>query len=179
MMNSCSRYCRSRETGAVLVVGLLILLVMTILGVASLQTTSLEERMAGNIRDRDLSLQAAESALRDAEAWLETIVTTGSFDGTGGLYGIDDDADDTTWGTNDSRVFPQTHTNPLEGVAAQPRYVIQYVGIIPGVKGTINIEGYRKFDPGGDVTGFEITAIGYGADVNTTTRVRTVYGRRL
>ena len=70
------------ERGAVLIVGLLLLLVMTIIGVSSMQTTLLEEKMAGNLRDQDLALQAAESALRDAEAWLETIVTIGGFDAT-------------------------------------------------------------------------------------------------
>jgi type IV pilus assembly protein PilX len=178
-MKICGHYHKQTEKGVVLIVGLLILLVMTILGVASLQTTSLEEKMAGNIRDRDLALQAAESALRDAESWLETIVTVGDFDGTGGLYGFDDNADDTTWSAGDSIAYPKTHVNTIADVAAQPRFVIQYVGVIPGAKGSKNIEGYRKFKPGGDVTGFEITALGYGASSDTTVTLRTVYGRRL
>lgn len=58
------------EAGGTLIVGLITLLVMTLVGVSSMQVTSLEEKMAGNSRDRDLAFQAAESALRAGEAWL-------------------------------------------------------------------------------------------------------------
>jgi type IV pilus assembly protein PilX len=56
----------SRQHGAVLVVALLFLMIITMLGVASLQSTSSEERMAGNSRDSNNALTAAEAALRDA-----------------------------------------------------------------------------------------------------------------
>ena len=64
-----------RQQGVVLVVSLLILLVMTVLGVAAIQSTTLQERMAGNLHDRDLAFQAAEAALRRGE-W--AIVTQSS-----------------------------------------------------------------------------------------------------
>ena len=57
---------RHRQSGAVLVVALLFLMIITMLGVTSLQSTTAEERMAGNARDQNNSLQAAEAALRDA-----------------------------------------------------------------------------------------------------------------
>ena len=56
----------ARQSGAVLVVALLFLMIITMLGVASLQSTSSEERMAGNSRDSNTALTAAEAALRDA-----------------------------------------------------------------------------------------------------------------
>ena len=56
-----------RQKGAALVVSLILLLIMTIIGVTSLRTTTLEEKMAGNMRDKSLAFQAAEAALRDAE----------------------------------------------------------------------------------------------------------------
>ena len=60
----------ARERGASLVVALIFLVIMAMLGVTLANVTTLEERMAGNTRDRDLALQAAEAALRDAEARL-------------------------------------------------------------------------------------------------------------
>lgn len=57
----------SRESGAVLVVALLMLLVMTVLGVTAMQMSRMEERMAGNSRDSNLAFQGAEAGLRDAE----------------------------------------------------------------------------------------------------------------
>ena len=56
-----------REQGASLVVALVFLVIMAMLGVTAAKMTTLQERMAGNTRNRDLALQAAEAALRDAE----------------------------------------------------------------------------------------------------------------
>lgn len=63
-----------RQQGAVLFVSLLLLLVMTLITVAAMQTTTLEESMAANLKDRNLAFQAAESALRDAEQALRADV---------------------------------------------------------------------------------------------------------
>lgn len=56
-----------RQQGATLIVGLIFLVVLTMIGVTAARMSSLEERMAGNLRDRALAMQAAELALRDAE----------------------------------------------------------------------------------------------------------------
>ncbi len=55
------------EQGSVLVIALVMLLVLTMMAVVGVQSTSIQERMAGNMRDKDISFQAAEAALRDAE----------------------------------------------------------------------------------------------------------------
>ena len=57
---------RSRQSGAVLIVSLLFLVILTILGITAMTGTTLEHRMAGNTRDYAVALQAAEAALRDA-----------------------------------------------------------------------------------------------------------------
>lgn len=49
---------------------LILLLVMTVLGLASLRSTILEERMTSNLLDRSLAFQVAEAGLREAEATL-------------------------------------------------------------------------------------------------------------
>jgi type IV pilus assembly protein PilX len=61
---------KQAQRGATLVVVLVLLLVMTLLGLASLSSTVLEERMTANLLDRSLTFQNAESALREAEARL-------------------------------------------------------------------------------------------------------------
>ena len=60
----------SRQRGVVLVTGLIFLVILTLLGVTAMQTTILEERMAGNLRDENLAFQAAEAALREGELFL-------------------------------------------------------------------------------------------------------------
>ena len=55
-----------RQGGAILIVTLLFLVILTMLGVTAMTGTTMEERMAGNTRDAQLALQAAEAAMRDA-----------------------------------------------------------------------------------------------------------------
>lgn len=55
------------QTGAALITSLLILLLLTIIGLGSMRATTLEEKMAGNNRNRELAFQAAEAALAVGE----------------------------------------------------------------------------------------------------------------
>lgn len=76
-MNSrrASRLTATRQSGAVLVISLLLLLVMTLLGLGASQSTRLQERMAGNQRDQEVALQGAEASLRAAERRLSPMVS--------------------------------------------------------------------------------------------------------
>jgi type IV pilus assembly protein PilX len=60
----------SRQRGAILFIALILLLVMTMLILASVRGTVMQERMASNLYDRSLAFQAAEAALREAERWV-------------------------------------------------------------------------------------------------------------
>lgn len=64
--------------GASLVVVLILLLVMTLLGLAVLRGTLLEERMSANLLDRSQNFQAAEAALREAEGMIAAGVVWGA-----------------------------------------------------------------------------------------------------
>lgn len=64
------------QGGAVLIIGLIILVVLTLLGVQGMRNNVAQERMASNMRERNTAFQAAEAALRVGEA-------TGPFDGAG------------------------------------------------------------------------------------------------
>ncbi|MDH4458570.1 MAG: PilX N-terminal domain-containing pilus assembly protein [Nevskia sp.] len=58
------------QRGVVLLVGLIILVVLSLLAIASIRSTTLEERMTGNSQDQQIAFQVAEAALREAEAIL-------------------------------------------------------------------------------------------------------------
>lgn len=60
-----------KQRGAVLVVALIFLVVMTMLILASIRGTVMQERMASNLYDRSLAFQAAEAALRAGEEFVE------------------------------------------------------------------------------------------------------------
>ncbi len=57
-----------KQRGATLLVALVMLIVMTLLGLASIRSTSMQEKMGANLYDRSLAFQAVESALREAES---------------------------------------------------------------------------------------------------------------
>lgn len=56
----------AHQRGAVLVMALAILLVMTLLGVTVMRTSSLEEKMAGNMQTSSRATNVAESCLENA-----------------------------------------------------------------------------------------------------------------
>ena len=56
------------QQGAVLIIALVMLLVLTLLGVSVMESSVVEQRMAGNNLDRNIAFQAAEASLRAGEA---------------------------------------------------------------------------------------------------------------
>jgi type IV pilus assembly protein PilX len=75
-----------KQKGAVLIVSMIFLVIMTLIGMAGIEVTGLEEKMAAQSRDRQMAFEAAEAALHDGEAYLESVVTMPAFDGSNGLY---------------------------------------------------------------------------------------------
>lgn len=75
-----------RQRGVALLVVLILLLVMTLLGLASLRGSLMEERMSAGLYDRSLAFQASEAALREAE----TLIAAGglAFPASGCLAGL-------------------------------------------------------------------------------------------
>jgi len=124
----------SKECGAALVTGLLILVVLTLIGMASLNMSVLDEKMAGNLKDKTLAFQAAEAALRDAEANIEGRGERPTPVGTSGsCIGACD-----VWKKNASEIANMVNANhsdwlakakpyggTINGVHAQPRYVVE------------------------------------------------------
>lgn len=64
-LRSASRNARGVATqhGMALAMSLIFLLILTLLAVVSMNTGSMQEKMAGNMRDLDIAMQSAESAM--------------------------------------------------------------------------------------------------------------------
>lgn len=71
-------HCGADQQGATLAIVLIFLVLVTLVGVTAMTTTTLEERMAGNLKDRNLAFQAAEAALRDAKLDISGSVVSGA-----------------------------------------------------------------------------------------------------
>ncbi|MCF7222348.1 pilus assembly protein [Lysobacter sp. TLK-CK17T] len=123
------------QQGAVLVVVLVLLLVMTLLGLASLRGTVMEERMTANLRDRGLGFQSAEAALREAEA---LVLANGHAGfpaiGSGGCSGALCDTPDATqperW-LNAAGGYWTNAATSVGALAIAPQYFVEYMGEAP------------------------------------------------
>lgn len=144
----------ARQRGASLVVVLILLLIMTLLGLAVLRGTLLEERMSANMYDRSLAFQQAESALREAEDQVRNAVLAngngwvigvkcGNDPSHGGATGIDDakcgamPSTTFTGGnacaagnlTGDCWFGATDQLTAANNSAGAPQYYVQYMGL--------------------------------------------------
>lgn len=116
-----------RQRGLVLVVSLVFLLVLTMIGVTAVQTTTLQDRMAANLRDTQAAFQAAEAALREAESQLGGAVLPAHAYHFEHRPGPDWTAA-ATWAADGTRVQAYAGASFTEGdqaLAANPRYFIE------------------------------------------------------
>lgn len=128
-----------RQRGVALLVVLMLLLVMTLLGLASLRGSIMEERMSANLFDRSLMFQAAESALRQGEDFAAT-TTPGQYTAacTNGLCTAPSTTADVTF-TNrwllDNPPYKATSTVTSGTLSVTPGYFIEYMGSAPNWPG--------------------------------------------
>lgn len=67
MLSNYSAAPSRKQSGAVLIIGLIFLLVLTLVGVTAMRGTVLQERMAGNYNESALAFQRSEEVLRAGE----------------------------------------------------------------------------------------------------------------
>ena len=64
----------------------MLLTIATLIAINAISSTVLEEKMAGNISNKHVSFQSAESGLRQAEQAAALLTDVTSFNGSNGLY---------------------------------------------------------------------------------------------
>lgn len=176
------RTSKAHQRGMVLIVSLIILVIVTLIAVTALRVTILEERMAGNTRDRQLAFEAAEYALREAQDLLSAPVLpqfTASGGTTGGYFsglntnpgGIGDIA---YWSTTHNWTTQSVAANKSAGVLTgqvQPRYVIEEFP-------AISCDGYSsKWPPPPPRNVYRVTARGTGRTVDSVVILQIWYDR--
>lgn len=126
----------SRQKGTILVAGLMILLILTIISIATMNSSTLAEKLSGNLRDKTNAFQSAESALIDAEEWLKqqpnrppAIAACASPPCDVWVYGIQQNIEQNSdsWWQSNTKPF----SSALYGSASLPRYIIQEEMFIP------------------------------------------------
>ncbi len=181
----------NRQKGAVLAVSLIILLVMTIIGLQGMSSTTLEERMSRNYRDSQLSFQAAETALRDAETYVQTTLfsmanydascTNGlCFNGTSSACPAVAPATPHWVGTtvwSDSTKY-KVYSGTITGVVAKPKYIVEfrcYVQADPSQPAPSSTPGTTSEW----AEMYRITALGFGATNTSRTMLQSTYKKLL
>ena len=100
------------QSGAVLAACLIILLVLTVVVMSANSNVVMQERMTSAIRETNMVFQAAESALIEAEKYIDTLDAADlagfNADGIGGLYsegdGPGDYLNDAIWDTTANKL---------------------------------------------------------------------------
>ncbi len=118
------------QTGAALVVALIMLLIMTLLGVSTIDTTVTEEKMAGQYRNRQLSFEAAEAALREGEATAIAFPVYEPTDGSTGLH-LPPTSGDPVWEASGTTWLSATTSLPGVTLAQAPAYTTEYIAYVP------------------------------------------------
>jgi type IV pilus assembly protein PilX len=165
----------SQQRGMVLVTALLLLVVVTLLAVGMFRSFGLDEKIAGNVREKQRALSAAETAEQFAEYWLASgHATTGI-----ACAGVVDSSAPQVCNVATPLTYPATlpwtarvnyvyapstaltmnvQTSPVPGsYYAAPAFYIQYLG--------------------GTSTGslYQIDAVGYGGSPDTAAVVEATY----
>ena len=148
---------RRQQQGAVLALTLIILLVLTIVGITTMNSSSIQTFLARNTQFKQISFQNAESTLTTGEAaWnakIETCLADVSKCTADLTPGRISDVDDIDWSSIDS-----------EGTTPYGKYVVEYLGWRP-------VEGEN--DKRASL--YRITARGLGPNSQSVTYVQTVF----
>lgn len=180
---SIRRELRTRhQAGVVLIVALIFVLLLSIVGIAAIRGSGLQEAMTSNMRDRSIAFSSAEAGLRVAEGTdLGGLTLEKSFDGSEAGYYADLNAaadspeswDSSAWSTRSVLISSHLIGNAVE----QARYVIEYVPteIHPGeTGGARDEEATRSLE---DLQVYRITSRGVGMTTNSEVILQSTFVR--
>jgi type IV pilus assembly protein PilX len=174
MIKPSTQSSMTRQSGMVLVTSLLLLIVVTLLAVGMFRSFGLDEKIAGNVREKHRALNAAETAEQYAEYWLVTV-----------------------GGTPITCAAPFASINPgqvCSNLLANPAQIPWPAGVnyIPSVTSAMNVTGtiggqgayyknpafyiaYLGVAPSGLGNIYQIDAVGYGGSADTAAVVEATY----
>lgn len=173
---------QARQSGFILVTGLLFLVILTLLGLAMFRSSGLMDRITANTRDKQRAFEASQSALQYAEWWLAN-------DGGGQGFACN--------GVGNGNTLSSIHTcsNPLpanfasslpfaNGFSYQPPglTVVAGGGISAANASDVNYSAlpgfyveYLGLSSNGNKQFYQVTAYGSGGNADTASVVRSTY----
>ncbi|WP_418648733.1 pilus assembly PilX family protein [Thauera butanivorans] len=150
-----------RQRGAALIIGLIMLLILTLLGVTAISNVTLQERMSGSLMDRNLAFQAAEMALRRAEDHVNKKNNANLDVETGtAVYDLNTDTPQPAPSDIDAWDDGYLSAPAIDGISSAPRYRIERQIKVSDSQPAI----------------YRLSAIGYGNRPGTTVVLQTTFG---
>jgi len=182
-----------KESGIALVTALVILLVLTLLGLTMFRGFGLQQKIAGNTREKERAFQAAQNALAFGEWWLVNGTQGTTRPGSGSACSKSQSAAVTTQSVmfvcsnplttpNDPTTWPSllTYTPPpmiVKSGGGTTKDAFNNSDInysqAPGIY--VNFQN-RVIDSRGNTTNvYTVTAVGFGGSSNAASVVQSVY----
>ncbi|WP_286240306.1 pilus assembly PilX family protein [Neptuniibacter halophilus] len=156
------------QNGATLIISMIFLLILTVIGLAGMEVVSMEEKIAGNARSRNIAFQAAEAALLEGEALIKA-GNLPAFDGSDGFFQPARTGApvwlEVDWAGNEVRAYTGVGFQELE---QSPAYIIEDYG--PAPEGSLELnqpERARRF--------YRVTSRSAGLNRNTEVILQTIF----
>ncbi len=143
----------AKQKGAVLIMSMLMLLIMTLIGITTMNTATLEEKMSANSMNNNISLQASESAVDAALADTNNLVlalnssTAVSITTNLGATGVTSVATIKYIGAT---IAPGFSFGNNQGTFSTYQFEAEGTGTIPAANAkSITVQGIYRIGPGG------------------------------
>jgi len=168
------------QRGFTLIVGLLMLLVMSVLSIAMFRSFGLQERIAGNTREKQRAIAAAQSALQYGEWWLRLGLAGTGKTCTGNVV-IDANTPSAMVACSNALLTPATLPWTYRAEFLPASMTVATGGGV-AESGDINYQSkpglyinYLGLTPDGRATVYQVSAYGYGGSSTTAAVVQSTY----
>lgn len=188
-----------RQSGSVLLISLIMLLILTVIGIASISGVSMTQKMANSQKDYDIAFEMAEAALVEGEAWVDAYdpgfkqahlqtnctgtncwkanCTNGQcFNGTfpdafGTLCELSPPTKD-VWEEESNWTARAKEYSVAVAAISKPKYLIEFMCYTPKNPAAV---ATTPPDYGDWVRIYRITALGYGTNPDTRVMLQSTY----
>ncbi len=168
-------------------VALIMVLLISVIGLAAIRGSGLQELMAGNMRDHNLAFQAAEAGLRAAENTVRPeLEVLPAFNGNGYFKDLNKSNDNpkppTLWDSDTWKEAANAITTDMDLTLAsgeQPRYVLEKLVVPITIAAAADGSGIdtSSMDSFEEPEFYRATSRGTGGTINANVILQSVYKR--
>ena len=177
---------RKKQSGAILVISLIILFSLTLFVLSGSQSVLVQEKMTAAVRNMHVSLEIAESGITEAETYIETLAETDisddfTSDGTGdpsGLYSKTNCPSDLFADSNWTNANTMQATKDVSG--EKEKYALYFIvdmGEITFEDSSLSISSYGDTSENSPVEIFKIVSRSLGSNGNSERVIVSYYAK--